>query len=228
MNLINKDSLAATLDALNEAFFCAQSLLEFEREQAAQWIASRQGKVGAYADMFAPTKSDFEGGIRLFTGERLRSRGGTAHILGEEACRALILLNIPVNGVRTALDRASHGMMDRLKTVEETHSISGWYCCGTCTASLWRHLAVGGLEDAQRRLEAGMKVLKHYRDGSGGWRRFPFYYTLLSLSEIALPSAVEEMRYASPICERYLKRAPKKDSYSQRRHIVAERILERC
>lgn len=81
MNLINKDSLAATLDALNEAFFCAQSLSEFEREQAAQWIVSRQGKVGAYADMFAPTKSDFEGGMRLFTGERLRSRVGTAHIL---------------------------------------------------------------------------------------------------------------------------------------------------
>jgi hypothetical protein len=228
MSLVNENSLAATLDSINEAFFYNQPIPETEKIQTAQWIADRQGRPGAYASMFAPTRSDFEEGVRLFTGERLHSRAGTAHILGEEACRALILLDVQDNDVRSALDHASHSMMDRLKAAEENYGFSGFYCCGTCTPSLWRHLASGGLEDGESRLEAGMKVLKNYRDGKGRWRRFPFYYCLLAISELDLPSAIEEMRYALPVCERYLKSTHRGDGYTQRRQTLVERILAKC
>lgn len=225
MNTVNPDSLALTLDTVDEAYFFQWPLTESQREQTAGWIASRQGLPGSYANMFAPTENDFKEGVRLFTGERVQSRVGTSHILGEEACRALILLDVADADVGNALERASLGMMSRLAS---TPSISGMYCCGTCTPALWRHLAVGGLEDAERRLAAGMRALKAHRDGSGKWRRFPFYYTLLALSEIDHPSAIEEMRYASPACERYLRRPPKIDRTSQRRHLLARRILEKC
>jgi len=228
VDIVNYHSLSLTLDALNEAFFYQQPLTQLQKEQVAEWIASRQGKPGSYANMFAPTESDFTEGARLFTGERVRSKAGTAHVLGEEACRALILLDIADNGVRNALGRASHGMSDRLKRVEETRYISGWYCCGTCTPSLWRHLAVGGLEDGQRRLAAGLTSLKTRRDGEGRWKTLPFHYTLLVLSEIDSPLAVEEMRYASNVCERYLRRSPKDDGMAQRRRILAKRVLEKC
>jgi len=228
MSVVHENSLAATLDALNEAFFYNRSVSEPERIQVAQWIAGRQGKPGAYANMFAPTITDFAEGVRLFTGERLHSRAGTAHILGEEACRALILLNIQDSDVRNALDRASRGIMGRLKVAEDKYGFSGFYCCGTCTPSLWRHLAAGGLQDGESRLEAGMKVLKNHRDGKGKWRRFPFYYCLLAISELDLPSAIEEMRYVSPVCERYLKRMQQEDGYTQRRQTLVERILAKC
>jgi hypothetical protein len=68
--------------------------------------------------MFAPTEGDFAEGIRLFTGERISSGAATGHILGEEACRVLYLLNGSPARVRQALARASSSM-DRLLTRSE-------------------------------------------------------------------------------------------------------------
>jgi len=47
----------------------------------------------------------------------------------------------------------------------------------------------------------GLKALKKRRDGKGRWRNFPFYYTLLSLTEIDIPQPVDEMKYAAKACE---------------------------
>ena len=228
MMVVNRDSLAATLDTVNEAFFFGRPLSTSDREETAKWIARRQGELGSYANMFAPTESDYREGVRLFTGERIRSGAATGHILGEEACRALILLGVSLGEVRDALDRAGHGMMERLRRSEASGTTPGTYCCGTCTCSLWRHLAVGGLENGERRLAAGMKALRAHREGNGKWRRFPFYYTLLALSEIDLPAAIEEMRYASAVCERYLRRRSGSKKIGERRRLLAERILEKC
>ncbi len=71
-----------------------------------------------------------------------------------------------------------------------------------------------------------MQALKNHRDGKNRWRRFPFYYTLSALQEIDLQAAVEEMRYAAPVLERAIRRAPKPTPYGQRRRVLAERILE--
>ncbi len=223
MKLVKPKSLAETLDAVNEAFFYNRSLPESERERVAKWIAGRQGKPGSYANMFAPTTKDYKEGARLFTGEMVRSGAATGHILGEEACRALILLDVRATAIRDALHRASVGMIGRLDYPART---DGWYCCGTCTSSYWRHLAVGGLENTERELAAGMKNLKKHRSGDGKWKRYPFYYTLLALSELDFPSAINEMKYAAGVCERLLKRTPKNE-IAQRRRDLVERILEK-
>lgn len=224
MKLVNPNSLAQTLDRVNEALFYGKSLPKPQREEVARWIASRQGLPRSYAGMFAPTEGDFKKGIRLFTGERIQTRAGTAHILGEEACRVLILLGASGKAVGKALQRASAGMIDRLRYEKSP----GIYCCGKCSVALWRHLAVGGLEHSERRLAAGLKTLKAHRDGSGRWKVFPFHYTLLALSEIDLPTAVKEMRYAAQVCERILKRSAGIDKFAGRRRVLAERILDRC
>ena len=226
MGLVNPRSLGATLDAVNDAFFNGRSLSKSQRAEAAKWIAGRQGLPGSYSGMFAPTGRDFSEGVRFFTGERLPSRAGTAHVLGEEACRALILLDVPLAGVRDALERATDGIMKRVAKVNGAQC--GTYCCGKCTVAYWRHLAVGGLDEPGRRLAAGMKVLKSRRDGEGKWRIFPFYYTLLALSETDLPSARKELRYAAAVCERVLKRSPKGDKYDARRRTLLKRVLARC
>jgi hypothetical protein len=226
MKLINQNKLTSTIDAVNDAFFLKRPLSKSDRNQIAKWIASRQGMPGAYANMFAPTKKDFQSGLVLFTGEKISSRVGLSHILGQESSRALILLNVKSAGVKLVQEKANAGFMEYLK--KYLMPKEGTYCCATCSCALWRHLSAGGLENGERILAAGIRTLKSLRDGKGRWKRFPFYYTLLILNEIELPAARKEMQYSAQACERLLKRVMKKDRISKRRYILAERILQKC
>jgi len=225
MQLVDEGSLALTLDAVNEATFLDRRIPRQARVQAATWLAGRQGMPGSYADMFAPTQQDFAG-ARLFTGETIASGAATGHILGEEAIRALQLLGVKSPEVRAALARAKAGMETRV-----TDTVSrplGMYCCGTCSCAYWRNLAAGGLTRAEARLARGMKDMKARRLDTGKWRFFPFFYAVLALTEIDLPGALAELRYAAPVLERYLQRAATDKVISRRRHAVAERALARC
>ena len=226
MKILNTQSLAATVDAVNEMFFMGRPLPRPQMRQAAKWIAERQGKPGSYANMFAPTSRDRKDGVRLFTGEKVATRAGVAHIIGEEACRSLILLKGDTKLVSEALEAATVGMTTQLRKEKRT----GMYCCGKCSVALWRHVSAGGLAATKRErlLAAGLRKLKARRDGKGRWKVFPFYYTLLALSEIDLPAAVKEMQYAAPPLEGLLKRPATKDKYNRRRRILAERILKKC
>lgn len=226
MTLIHSNSLALTLDAVNEAFFYRRPLTQSARARAAKWIASRQGGIGSYANMFAPTTEDFRNRAALFTGEKISSRVGLSHILGQESGRALILLNAASADITLAMERATAGFMDFMRPylVDD----KGTYCCATCSVAFWRHLSVGGLQDGERIFADGVKTLKSHRDGRGRWKRFPFYYTLLVLSEMPLSAACKEMQYAAPACERLLQRKMREDNIGQRRRILAERVLENC
>ncbi len=219
--------MALTLDALNDAFFHGRDLFDFEKQAAARWIAGRYGQPYSYAGMFAPCSMDYAGGIRVYTGEPVSSGESIGHVLGEEACRALILLDVKDRHVQDVLRKATKGMMNRLLLPSGKPDMRHWamYCCGVCSCAYWRHLAVGGLQDSEARLAAALELLKEHRKGDGQWRRFPFYYTLLALSEIKLPAAAEEMRYAAPVLERYIKRHPADDIFEHRRHALAERVL---
>jgi hypothetical protein len=228
MKIVYVNSLAVTLDALNEAFFTGRSLPRATRVEATEWIAGRQGVQGAYRGMFAPTQLDYRRGITLFTGERVVSGAAIGHILGEEASRALIMLNGGSKIGQEVLKRSNKGMIRALASCETPSRVRGFYCCGICTASLWRHLAVGGLNNSKKRLIAGLKVLRKYRDGAGKWRRFPFYYTLLALSEIDNRLALDELRYAAPLCERLLNRYRAKNKIATRRSLLMQRVLAKC
>ena len=228
MVTVNAESLAETLDSVNEALFYEQVLTASERKTVAGWIAEMRGKPGSYAGMFAPTSSDRNNGVRVFTGELVKSGAAIGHILGEEACRALILLGVTDAPVKDALDRATHGMLNRLRKTENASKVHGIYCCGVCSAAYWRHVMVGGLDRNEERLAAGMAALRARRTDDGRWRRFPFYYTLLALSEMNLRPALDEMRYAAPLLERYVKKRVPNSRSSERRHAICGRILARC
>jgi hypothetical protein len=213
------NSLAMTLDAVNEALFNGRSLSKAEKEEATRWIASRQVEIGQQAGLFAPTEDDYQEGVRLFTGERLRTKLAARNILTAEAARALILFDMGED----ILERTNRWLLGQC--------FAGACTVGECahsTAGLMRYLAVGGLADSEKRLNAHIAALSQHRDGQGRWRRFPFYYTLLALSETDLPAAVEEMRYAALACERLLRRSPKGDLFAPRQRAVVERVLARC
>jgi len=214
---------------LGEIFFEGRLLTYAQRVEVASWIAKRHGQPRAYADMFAPTALDFKQGARVFTGEKMTSQAGTAHVLGREACRALILLEVPEPDVLKVMEEAEAGIRARVEASEKRDPDStGWYCCGTCSVSFWRHLIVGGVNWSERRLLAGQAKLKQQRTGKGKWKRVPYWYTLLALSEMGGALAREERRYAAPGLERYLKRKVKADSTNARRRTVAKRVLAQC
>jgi hypothetical protein len=75
MKIVNPNSLAATIDAINEAYFFEKPLPKSQKEKAAKWIANRQGLPHSYRGLFAPTERDFRQGFKLFTGERVRTGG---------------------------------------------------------------------------------------------------------------------------------------------------------
>lgn len=127
MELFNPQSLASTIDAVNDALFFGRHIPKNEASRVAIWLADRQGLSESYAGMFAPTSKDFSEGIRLFTGERISSGAATGHILGEESCRALILLDVDLEKTRAALGRASRSMEDRLSQSESERGRLGFF-----------------------------------------------------------------------------------------------------
>jgi len=127
MGMLHTQSLAETIDAVGEALFFGKTVPNAEARRVATWLAGRQGIQGCYASMFAPTPRDFAKGIRLFTGERITSGAATAHILGEEACRTLLLLEVRRPDVTDSLARATRAMDARLKESEAACRRPGFF-----------------------------------------------------------------------------------------------------
>jgi hypothetical protein len=225
MPLVHRNSLVATLDVLNEALFFDRPLSTAQRDQASQWIAGRVGQPGSYRGMPAPTAEDFTISAQVFTGEWVRSGAGLGHVLGEEACRALLLLKSRAPEVKAALKSASAQMIEGLAHAEARGDPAGLYCCRRCSVALWRHLAVGGLRHAERRLASGIRMLKASRGENNRWNTFPFYYTVLALNDIGLPTARTELRFAAPALERAVRRPATGDMHDVRRRALIERVL---
>jgi hypothetical protein len=228
MSHVNRNSLGSTLDSVAEALFFKKEIPASQRATAAKWIARRQGLPGSYAGMFAPTDDDARG-IHLFTGEAVGSRVGIAHLLGEEGCRILTALQVKDAPVRAALSRAVQGMANRLEQADRRGSSTGLYCCGTCSAGYWRNLALDLFPRAEERLRLGLAELKQLRRGDGSWRRFPFYYTCLALTEIGPELARNEMQYSVARWRSILPRlSSAAGSVALRRAVVGRRLLELC
>jgi hypothetical protein len=224
---IHKSSVARTVDAINDALFEGRELPAHERMHMAKWLAARQGLPGAYANTFAGFEAERKG-VRVFTGELMTS-ASARHILGEESMRALRLLDVSDAEVQAALARADKGQQHGLEMAarDPRNTNPGWFCCGKCTVAVWRNLLSGGLNRQSERLAQGVKKLNAMRDGEGGWRRFPFWYTVLALNEIDTPEALTELRYAKARLQSAAKRKPGSNTAARRRSALAQRALAR-
>ena len=121
MKLTIEDSLGKTLDAANAALFYGIEIDQEQKLELARWIASRQGLPGSYADMFAGTDNDRASGYTVFTGEQIKTRAGSSHIMGEEASRLLILLNVQDDEVKEALANATAGIDRKSTRLNSSH-----------------------------------------------------------------------------------------------------------
>ncbi len=216
--MFETQNLSAILDDVNEKLFYQQAISVSEKQAITAWLGDRQIHSGPMAGIFAPTDEDDQGDFKLFTGEKPQTRLLFRNTLTTETARLLALLG---NGNQVTLERANTWLLrqcfakDYCVVGECAHSGIGWM----------RYLVVSGLPDAADRLEKHITILAQRRDGKGRWQGFPFYYTLLALSEISLPAAKIELHYALPACERAIRRSSETDKYIQRRRAIVERIL---
>lgn len=154
-------TLSKTIDNVHRAFFERSPLSKAQREQAARWIAERQGLPHAYANTFALSDAERKAGIQVFTGERMTS-ASARHIAGEEACVALLELDVDARAVRDALARATAGMLAVLAEQDSPTQRTGVFCCAKCCVSVWRNLAAGGLDHQDERMTRGVQYLRKH------------------------------------------------------------------
>ena len=217
---IYSESLSRTIDAANEALSVGREITTDERGQVVEWLLGRQVTSGTSVDgAIAPTPEDLARRVRLVTGETLRTKLSTWNVLTSEAARLLILFGGSDDRVREALDRASSWL-------NVSCFLASDCVVGECAHSFVSHLRfLSAVEAEPAELVRRLNAVREHRDGSGRWHRFPFYYTVLALSEIAGEAAKSELRYAIPACERVLARGAKDKIYGARRKALVERII---
>ena len=217
--ILDTTSLTNTIDNINSMFLAGEEIVPAQGLEVARWIVSRQGEKGSYRGLPAATPADFEQDMRVFTGEKLLC-ASARHIMGQEGARATWLLGQDDPNVRRAYDQATRWMHTTPEFEEH-----GTYCCGRCSLAFWRHIWVGDFEHKEAHLVKGLQQMKDLRLGDGKWRNFPFFYAIYTLAELELDPAHEELKYARPVMERYIKHA-RADIYAKRKVTIITNILE--
>jgi hypothetical protein len=164
------------------------------------------------------------------TGEKLPPAASNRHILGQEALRCLALWDYLDNDSARNGVRALNFILDidQKRTGESMipARISGKFCCTKCTLALLRTVSVIKSENWENTLESGIQNITSTRDGKGRWRRFPYYYTLLTLTDCATPSAYDEMKYTSFHARKLINRyQDQSDLTSQFRRYILSCVL---
>jgi len=196
--ILVSDSLQETLWRLEEVRKGFRRKSDTYVKEALEWVLSRQGLEGSYRNLFLPTSQDLAQGAHLPTGERIKTNAATRHILGEEALRTLIVWNLESS---KPIKEATKGF----NQIIERGGKSGRYCCYNCTIAFLRTLAVTKTNARDEILEKGLDKIKKAQLSDGQWHGFPFYYTLLFLSELDSPEAENELKHAKKAAERLLK-----------------------
>jgi len=216
---VDAKSLSRTIDAANDALAATRPIAVEERNETVAWLLDRQVSSGRNVGAFAPTNNDLGEGVRLFTGETLRTKLATWNVLSAEAARLLILFGGDDARVREAIARAASWL-------DVSCFVTGDCVIGECAHSFVSHLRFLNVAEASvPELVHRLNVVREQRDGAGRWQRFPFYYTLLTLSEIPIEAAKAELRYAVPACDRVLSRGGKDVVYGARRKALVERVI---
>ena len=195
---------------------------ELDRERLAEWLLAHQIRKGRQSGLFQPTAADFED-RRLVTGERLKTKLATTHILSQESARILRVLR------RGDPDIAAAVALTATRLSETCYALQ--HCTiGECAASFVGYVRfVWGTsgEAAAPEITWRLRTLSEHRDGTGRWKSLPFYYTLLVLSEIPLPAARDELVYAAPAWSSAARSGSLEEPYAERRRKLQERFRNR-
>ncbi len=224
MQLLNRTSLYKTVDNVNEAFFYGRKITKSEAREVVSWISTRYDTEYSYNHSYGLTTKDINSPVFTFTGERLLC-ASMRHIMAEESARVVLQLSQIACVKPVTLKKTDEWFYKMLNASEAAGKPLGTFCCGQCTIGLWRYLNAGGLPKYRKYISEGIRSLHSNRDEAGKWGRFPFYYTLLALSEIEDEAALKEINYAMTACERALNRMNKSNTFSRRKRDLLLKIM---
>lgn len=225
--LLNKSSLASTIDNVNNVYFYKNDFKDLDIDDTVKWILMRYNTEHSYNGSFGITDKDHKSHLKTFTGERLTSPASLRHIHAQEAGRALNILKKYTSVKMPELEESNKKFIKIFMSDEKKGKHEGTFCCGPCTVSLWRNMAAGGYGNYAKKLNSGFAILNNFRKNEGEWSRFPFYYTLSVLLESKkLPNAKKEIEYAFDKCSRRIKTIRGNDKYAERKHELLKRILD--
>jgi hypothetical protein len=220
--MIYPTSLTATIESASESFLYQQPMNRVQSEEIISLLVGRQVPSGKNAAFFLPFASEIETQPRLFTGEPLRTDFAYRHIQLIEAARLLVLLSIENGAVQHSISRAEQRM--------HASCYSKFCAKGECKAisvAYMRYLACFVHIDTDLKLSHFLENLGSFRDGKGKWRGFPFFYTLLMLTELDNAVASQELEYAVPACKRWSHQVDAPDHFSKRRQLIINNVLSR-
>ena len=218
-------SLAKTIDSLNECLFYNKSLPKKELNYLFNIVNDRQMHTGTNIGQISLTPNDYVEGSRLFTGERLHTKLAVKNILTQETFRVISISDENNTNTNGSLELANKWL---------TESCFAEFCsvgeCCHSTIGYMRYLNTIKPKNTKKTLITFIELLKQYRNKMKRWEGFPFYYTLLALSEIDLIEAKNELRFALPACERMINGIENVNVniYSQRRLDIIRQVFSQC
>jgi hypothetical protein len=199
---VMENSLYQTVTDAAAHLFLGGTFVPAERDELAAWILAHQNRQRGFS--FYPMVAERERGIRLLSGERLQTTLAADNAVEMETLRLLALIQPHAPQVQRLFQAAER----RLSGV-----CYGRVCskgeCAHASLSVLRYHTARGAERSAGMIRRGLEALRGDRTGTGKWRSFPFYYTLLWLAE--LPDGLDEgarveLSYARGRCERLLSR----------------------
>lgn len=226
MKILDKKSLYITVDNFNESHFYGQSITLNEAVRTIKWIQTRSDTKYSYAKGFGITEYDMKTNVYLFNGDKILTHASLRHIMAEEAGRTVRLLNKKIKTEIPELKIYENNLRKGIDHSENQGYPEGWFCCAPCTVALWRYMIAGGLKIYSNKLYKGLKILKTFRDGNGEWKRFPWYYLLLLLSELNHPLSKAEIKYSLKLSEKRLNTIKTQTKFSERRKDLLSKILD--
>jgi hypothetical protein len=199
MDTPKKPGLAQSINAISRALIEGKIYSENEKAEIAAFIFDHKNPVDGFT--FYPTDAERIKGIQLVTGEKAKTQLLANNALELEALRILSILT----------PRDSRLLQLHEKADQRLQKLCFYDICitGECAAAsiiFLRYLTTLTQNDHSEKIHCGLSSLKQMRDGSGRWRKFPFFYTLLWLTELTWPEAIHELAYALPAYQPLIKR----------------------
>lgn len=224
--ILAANSLVLTVDRFNKTYFNDENWIP-EAESIVEWTSGQLGKTKGYAGSFAMTDGDWQIPFRLFSGEPVTTCAGRSHVIAQEATRMLRIISSETGWDIPACNESENRLSERIfNNPKSIASKTGEYCCGTCSTAFWRALHSGAYSDRNDVIPMTFKTLDAHANPEGGWRRFPFYYTLYMLLESHHPEALHALSTQSAACEQRFKGIRHRtDSIACRRQTILKRVL---
>jgi len=216
-------SLIKDIDFLNEHLFYNKPLPKRFSDPIIERFLSRQIQYGNSIGQFSLTPNDYLEGSILFTGEKLHTKLAIRSITGQEICRHISLFASKNEKTELVLELADKWLTDSCFA----EFCSTGECCHS-TIGFMRYLNTLKCHNYESILINFIELLAQHRNKKTGWDKFPFYYTLLVLSEINLPEARNELSFALPLCEQNFDKIENVNIHTQRRLDILRKVFSIC